>query len=170
MATTTIKARRQLSDLFKEGTEVRFGRDPKTNKPYGKVGPFIDSMGNRAACPENEVAVFVRPPDPLQRDMAMREANAKRARALVKAKRDEESEEHLTILAFLADMGDETLVDYVVLGDVAKRRAEAEREVLSLEEWKEMDAYQDAMRQFEGMSDEAREGRCSGPRSTARTT
>jgi hypothetical protein len=149
-----IKARRALDDLFSEGVEVRFGKDPETNKPKGWIGPFLDSQGDRKPCPPDQINVWVRPADPLQREMAMREANAKRARAMVKAKRDEDSEEHLTIMAFLSDMDDETLIDYVVIGDTAKRRADAEREILALEEWKEMDSYQDAMRQFEKMTDE----------------
>ena len=141
-----------------EGVEVRFGKDPETGKPKGWIGPFLKENGHTLVCPEDQIQLFVRPPDPLQRDMAMREANAKRARALVKSKRDHDSEEHLTILAFLADMSEETLIDYVIQSDQNKRRAEAEREVLSLEEWKEMEAYQDAMRQFDEMDPEELEG------------
>lgn len=145
---TNIKARRKLSDLFKTGVEIRFGMDPETGKPAGRVGPFLNSRGDRLSLPDDEVAMFIRPPDPLQREMAMREGQAKRARALIKAKRDEDSEEHLTIMAFLADMSDETLIDYVLMADAGERRTEAEREILSLDEWKEMSSYQDAMRQF----------------------
>jgi hypothetical protein len=155
---TNIKKRRQLSDLFKEGVEVRFGVDPDTGKPIGKIGPFLNSRGERLSCPDDEVAMFIRPPDPLQREQAMREGQAKRARALIKAKRDEESEEHLTIMAFLADMSDETLIDYVLLADQMERRNEAEREILALDEWKDMTSYQDALRQFSDMSPEELEG------------
>lgn len=149
-----IKTRRALSDLFKEGVEVRFGTDPETKKPRGRVGPFEDENGKSIPPSPGEVQMYVRPPDPLQRDLAMRDASAKRARAIVKAKRDEDSEEHLTILAFLADMSDETLIDYVLLADMSTRQGEAEREILALDEWKEMTAYQDAMRQFENMKTE----------------
>jgi hypothetical protein len=145
---TNIKARRLLSDLFKEGTEVRFWKGE--DGPTGKIGPFVDEKtGKKIPVKEGkEVAMFIRPPDPVQRDMAIRSAQAKRAAAMVKAKRDEDSAEHLTIMAFLADMSDETLIDYVVIGDIAERRQEAEREVLSRDEWKDMTQYQDAMRQF----------------------
>lgn len=143
-----IKARRKLSDLFKRGTEVRFGVDPETGKPVGKVGPFLNSRGDRLSCPDDEVAMFIRPPDPLQREQALREGQAKRARALVKAKRDEDSEEYLTIMAFLADMSDESLIEYVLTSELGERQSEAEREVLALDEWKDMPEYQDAMRQF----------------------
>lgn len=153
-----IKARKRLSDLFKKGVEIRFGTDPDSGEPRGWIGPFKDSAGGRQPCPDDQVAMFIRPADPLQREMAMREANAKRARALVKSKRDEDSEEHLTIMAFLADMEDETLIDYVLVSDAGARRTEAEREVLASPDWKDMDAYQDAMRQFEEMSPEDLEG------------
>lgn len=153
---TNIKARRLLSELYREGQEVRFSRGP--DGPVGKIGPFNDERGKRIKPKDDEVAMFVRPPDPVQRDMAMRAAQGKRAAALVKAKRDENSEEYLTIMAFLADMSDDTLIDYVVMSDTNTRRAEAEREVLGLEEWKDMTAYQDAMAGFEGMDEAELEG------------
>ena len=148
-----IKARRQLSELYRQGEEIRFSKGPN-GKPEGKIGPFVDDRGNRIKPAEGVVAMFIRPPDPVQRDMAMRAAQGKRAAALVKAKRDENSEEYLTIMAFLADMSDETLIDYVIMSDTGLRRNEAEREVLGLDEWKDMTAYQDAMAGFEGMPEE----------------
>lgn len=151
---TNIQARRRLSDLFKEGVEIRFGVDPETGKPKGKIGPFLNTRGDRASLPDTEVAMFIRPPDPLQREQAMREGQAKRARALIRSKRDVESEEHLTIMAFLAELSDESLIDYVILGDTQERRADAEREILALDEWKDMPQYQDAMRQFSEMEPE----------------
>jgi len=153
-----IKARRRLSDLYKVGVEVRFGRDPD-GKPIGKIadtgeGYFVDGDGKRPPLAEDEVAMWICPPSPLQRDMAQRDAQAARARALVKTKRDENSEEHLTTLAFLSDMSDETLVDYVLLSDTDTRRNDATREVLAEEEWGDLTALQDAMRQFEEMEPE----------------
>lgn len=154
-----IQARRKLSELYKKGVEVRFGLDPETGEPVERIGPFIsEETGRRIPPTEDDVVVFVRPPDPLQRDMAIREGNARRARAVVKAKRDEDSEEHLTIMAFLADMSDDTLIDYVLLGEESLRMAEAQREILALEEWKDMEAYQDAMRQFDEMDADELEG------------
>ena len=149
-----IKARRLLSDLYKTGVEVRFSKE----KPEGEIGPFLDDNGRRIPPRDDEVAMFVSPPDPVQREMAMRAAQAKRAASLVRAKRNEDSEEHLTIMAFLADMSQETLIDYVIIGDAATRRNEAEREVLALEEWKDMTAYQDAMREFLDKDPEELEG------------
>lgn len=155
---TNIKSRRLLSELFKTGVEIRFGADENGNT-VGKVGPFVDDDGRPIPRKEGrEVAMFVRPPDPLQREMAMRSAQAKRAASLVRAKRDEDSEEHLTILAFLADMSDETLVEYVLAAEQMERHSEAEREVLGLDEWKDFTALQDAFREYEDKEPEELEG------------
>jgi hypothetical protein len=144
---TNIRQRRRLSELFRTGVEIRF--IATDSGPQGRIGPFVDpDSGRKIPAGDGDVCMFIRPPDPVQRDMALREANAKRARALVKAKRDEDSEEYLTAMAFIVDMESETLIDYVLMGDAGTRRGDAEREVLALEEWKDMTAYQDSMRQF----------------------
>lgn len=151
---TNIKARRLLSDLFKQGQEVRFGVDDQGN-PVGRVGPFVNDKGKKIPLKDGqEVAMWVQPPDPVQRDMAIRAGQGKRAAALVRAKRHEDSEEHLTILAFLADMSEDTLIEYVLAGDTIERHNEAEREVLARDEWKDMTQYQEAMRQFLDMTEE----------------
>jgi len=148
-----IKARRKLSDLYKTGVEIRFGPG-EDGKPVGRIaeggeGPFVDSDGKPIPPTEADVAMWVQPPSPLQREMALRDAQAARAKALVRAKRNEESEEHLTVMAFLADMDDETLIDYVLINDADTRRNEATREVLSGKEWEDMTSYSDAIRQFD---------------------
>lgn len=153
---TSIKQRRKLSDLYKQGVEVRFTLD-EDGKPRGTVGPFENSEGKYKPAEESDVCMYVRPPSPLQREMALRDGQAARARALINAKRKTDSEEHLTILAFLADMSDETLVDYLLVNDTQERQQDAMRDVLSRDEWKDMTDYQDAMRQFDEMSDEEKE-------------
>jgi hypothetical protein len=148
-----IKARRKLSDLYKTGVEVRFGPNAE-GVPEGKIsGPegFADPPG------EHDVQVWVQPPSPLQREMALRDAQASRARALVRAKREEDSEEHLSILAFLADMGEETLVDYVLMQNMDTRKNEAQRDVLGDSKWDKIVEYQEAMRQFDEMPEEERD-------------
>lgn len=152
-----IKARRALSDLFKQGTEIRFGPGPD-GKPLGEIGPFLRESGERLPPSDDQVVMWITPADPVQREQALREANARRAASIVRAKTDKESEEHLTAMAFLVDMSDETLVDYVIIGDSNMRMAQAEREVLSDEEWKDMASYQDAMRQFQEMDASELEG------------
>lgn len=143
-----IKARQKLSALYRKGVEVRFGPDGGRIAPGGE-GTFKDSDGNPIPVGEDEVAMWVQPPSPLQREQALREGQAARARALVKAKRDEDSGEHLTVMAYLADMNHETLIDYVLLSEQDSRQSEATRDILAREEWKDVTAYQDALRQFE---------------------
>jgi hypothetical protein len=132
-----LQARRKLSELYKKGVEVRFGPDG------GRIGPFEEPAA------EDEVALYVAPPSPLQREQALRDAQAKRARALIATKREEESEEHLTSKAFLAEMSLPTLIDYVLIADQEERRAEAIRDVLAQDEWNDISALQDALRQFD---------------------
>lgn len=140
-----LQARRKLSELYRKGIEVRFGPDGYRIGRQADTGlpPFDDPLR------EDEVAVWVCPPSPLQRDQAMRDAQAAKARALIKAKRDENSEEHLTTLAFLAEMSHETLIDYVLEGERDEREREAMRDVLGEDEWKDITELQDALRQFD---------------------
>lgn len=140
-----IKARRKLSDLYARGVEVRF------NAEGGHMGPFEEPAG------EDEVAVWVAPPSPLQREMALRDANAARAKALLRLRRDEESEEYLTSRAFVAEMGDDTLVEYLLMHENERRQSEAMRDVLAQDEWKDFAALQDAMLQYESGELEADE-------------
>lgn len=151
---TNIKARRALSDLYKQGVEVRFSVDPDTGKPVGKIGPFENTDGKYKPPHADEIALYVRPPSPLQREMAMRDGQARRARALINAKRKEDSEEHLTIMAFLADMSDDTLLEYVLINDAQERQQEAMRDVLGRDDWKDITDLQEALRQFSEMSEE----------------
>lgn len=138
-----IAARRKLSELYVRGVEVRFDADG------GHVGPFEDDEGKRIPLGEDQVAVWVQPPSPVQRDMALRDAQAERARALLRTMRDSESEEYLTAQVFVAEMDDATLVDYILLHESEQRRQEAARDVLGRDEWKDFASYQDAMRKFD---------------------
>lgn len=151
-----IKARRKLADLYKKGVEVRFGKDAN-DQTYGKVGPFVDDEGNAILPAEDEVSIWVQPPSPLQREQALRDAQASRSRALVRAHRDQDSPEYLTAMSFLVEMDDETLIDYVLIADTESRRQDAMREVLGMKEWEDMLSYTDAMRQFDEMTEEERE-------------
>lgn len=157
-----IKARRRLGDLYKKGVEVRFGPGPD-GEPVGRVAPmgkdarvgyFLDGEGSPLPLGHGEIQMWVQVPSPLQREQAMRDAQAARARSLIRAKRNEDSEEHLTIMAFLADMSEDTLADYVLQADTDTRRNDAIREVLGEKEWEDMTSIQDALRQFEEMPPE----------------
>lgn len=132
-----IKARRKLEELYAIGVEVRFDAEG------GHKGPFDEPPSDDA------VAMWLTPPSPLQRESSLREANAARARALLRIRRDEDSEEYLTAKAFLSEMSDETLIDYLILHEGDERRQEAIRDVLARDEWKDITDLQDAMRQFD---------------------
>src|SRR5438445_1854692 len=138
-----IAARRKLSELYVRGVEVRFDADG------GHVGPFEDDDGKPVPLSTDQVAVWVQPPSPLQREMAMRDAQAQRARSLLRTLRDSEAEEYLTGTVFVAEMDDATLVDYILLHESEQRRQEAIRDVLDRDEWSDVVAYQDAMRKVE---------------------
>lgn len=141
-----IAARKKLSALYARGVALRFTPE----------GPrFADPEINRGAFPEgdepgpDDVEVWIGPPNPHQREMALREGTAARARALLKVKNDPESEEHLTTKAFLADMSFETLVDFMVVNGQQERLSEAMRSVLGEDEWENFSELQDAMRQYD---------------------
>lgn len=142
-----IQARKKLAALYAKGLEVRFGPDPngnpKISMPDNFEGPVSEPPG------PDDIQMWVQPPSPLQREEAMRAAQAARAKALVRAKREKDSEEHNTIMAFLADMSDETLIEYVLLQDRDSRKADAMREVLGEDEWKDMASFQDIARSYD---------------------
>lgn len=133
-----IKARRKLSDLYATGVEVRF------DAQGGHVGPFTEPIA------DEDLAVWVQAPSPLQREQAMRDANAARAKSSLRVRRkDEESEEYLTAQVFVSEMSNDTLIEYLLEYDAEKRQAEAMRDVLSKDEWKDFSSLQDAMRKYE---------------------
>lgn len=148
-----IKTRRKLSDLYKTGAEARFGMGldgrPVEHLPESGEGLILGEDGQPLPLGPDEVQVWLQPPNPLQREMALRDAQASRAKSLVRAKREVDSEEHLTVLAFLADMSDDQMIEYVLLQDQDERRSDAIREVLGEEEWKDITALQDALRQYD---------------------
>lgn len=148
MANTMITARRKLTELYRSGVEVRFGVN-EAGERVGRIGPFKDEDGVPIPRAEDEISVWVQAPSPLNREMALRDAQAARAKALVRAKRDEESEEYLTSKAFLVDMTDETLIEYVLLGGQDERQNDAIREILADKEWEDITAYRDALRKFQ---------------------
>lgn len=153
-----IKARKKLSALYQRGVEVRFGpgQDPRFGKADEHKGMIVGEDGRPLPVGADDIQLWVCPPSPLQREMAIRDAQAARAKSLVRAKRNLESEEHLTIMAFLVDMDFETLVDYVLLSSTDERRDQAVREILGNDDWKDITALQDAMRQFDELIEEGR--------------
>lgn len=141
-----IAARRKLGELYEKGEELRFDAEGAVRGPFNEEaqrhGPFEDPCG------ADEVAVWVTNPHPLQRDMALRDAQAARARAVLAVRRDKESLEYLTALSFLSEMSDDTLVEYVLVSGDDTRRQDAERDVLAQEEWSNISELQDSWRHY----------------------
>lgn len=137
-----IAARKKLSALYDRGRAVRFGPEGSRIAPNGRFDAE-DPLG------EDEIELWIAPPNPHQKEMSLREAQASRARSLLRVKRDQESEEHLTAMAFLADMDKETLVFYLLEAGEDGRTQAAIREVLAEKEWENIDELRDAMTQFE---------------------
>jgi hypothetical protein len=69
---SNIAKRRKLEELFARGTEVRFNSDGV----------------NRGDPKDDDLVVWVTPPSPLQREQAVRDAQADRARLMLRIKRD----------------------------------------------------------------------------------
>jgi len=71
---------------------------------FGPAGPRIAVAENgkfpvEDVLADEELEVWVAPPNPQQREMALRDAQAARARSLLRARKDEDSEEYLTSMA-----------------------------------------------------------------------
>ena len=137
MSTRNLKARRKLSALYERGAELRFGPNGPIEGPFD--GPPSDDV----------VAMWVGPPSPLQREMALRDAQASRAKALLRMRTDNDSEERLTGLAFLSEMSMDTLIDYILQHDSEDRRGEAVRDVLRQDDWKDITSLQEAFRPYD---------------------
>ena len=129
---TRIEKRKRLSALFEIGKPVRFGV-------------------NGVDMPEHpdDVVVWVGPPNPFQRDMALRDSQGARARAMLEARDEVHSDQHVNARLFLSGLDLDALLDYVLSVDEMDRLAEARREVLQEPEWKDFNELRDAMRLFD---------------------
>lgn len=148
-----IRPRKRLSALYDMGVEIRFTpTGPKV--PESGKGLLVDENNKPVPVGPEDVQMWCQPPSPFQKEMAMRDGQAARARALVRVRRDKESEEHLTVMAYLTEMSDETMVDYVLQSTSDQRRDEALRDILALKEWENFEELRDAMRLYDEMSEE----------------
>lgn len=136
---TRIEKRKRMSALFDRGDYVYF-----TATEDGT--PIIRESKEQAE--PGDMKIWVRPANPLQREMVVREAQAARARALVSSK-DPESKDWINVRAFVVQLSQESLVDYVIDLDESDRVSEARRDVLKEPEWEDFNALRDAMRQYE---------------------
>lgn len=130
---TSIQKRKRLQALFERGDYVRFN----------------DEGLNSGDDTPDDIRIWVGPPSPLQREMAIREAQGARSRAMLEARSEENSSQYLNARAFLASLDMDALVDYVMDLDDADRYGRARREVLMEKEWDDFNSLRDAMRQYE---------------------
>ena len=148
---TRITSRQRLSALYAKGCGIRFTRDGV------KLANHEDPPGSHRfvftdedhAVGDDGVEMWVASPNPFHREQALRDAQAARARALLRVKQNPDSEEYLTARAFLADLSLDSLIDYVILSDSDARTNDAIRSVLAEPEWENFDELRDAMRQYE---------------------
>ena len=132
---TSIQKRKRLQALFERGGYVRFNES-------GVLGKDDDDT-------DDVIKIWVGPPSPFQREMAIREAQASRSRAMLEARNKEDSSQYVNARAFLTGLPNEELADYVLDLDEAERMSKARREVLLEKEWEDFTSLRDAMRQFE---------------------
>lgn len=135
---TRIEKRKRLDALFDRGSYVRFNGDSE-----GRV--IVDPIDQK----DSDVQIWVGPPSPLQREMAIREAQAGRARVMLDARDKEDSPQWLAIRGFICGLNLEALLDYIVGLDDSDYIAQARREVLVAKEWDDFNSLRDSIRQYE---------------------
>lgn len=130
--TATIQKRKKFAALFERGRLVHFTPEGEVPKPT-----------------PDSVSIWVGPPNPLQREQAIRDAQAARSRAVLSARRQEEGSEYVTARAFVEGLTVEALIDYVIMMEEPETLSEARREVLSESEWEDFNSLRDSMREYE---------------------
>lgn len=137
---TNIQKRRRLSALYERGKEVRFGANEQGE-------PIIKTDDDPKS--DDDVVIYVGPPSPLHREMAIREAQAERARVMLEARSKEDSTQYVVARSFLQSLGMDALIDYVLEIDEPEVMSQARREVLLEKEWEDFNQLRDTMRRFE---------------------
>lgn len=135
---TRIEKRKRLETLFDRGSYVRFNADDEA-RPV--VNPSEEN--------ESDVLIWVCPPSPLQREMAVREAQAGRALVMIDARDKDGSPQWLTVRGFVHGLKVDSLIDYVLDLDETEHLSQARRDVLVQKEWDDFNALRDAMRQYD---------------------
>jgi hypothetical protein len=131
--TNNIEKRRRLSELYVKGKDVHFNEG----------GVVAD--GDEA---DDDIVVWVQPPDPFQREEAIRSAQAAKARARITAK-EPDSQTALEVEELLSELDESDLCEFLVDQMVGELRPRAIRDVLGREEWEDFTALQDSMREWE---------------------
>lgn len=131
---TNIEKRRRLSELYSNGGEVRFNK----NGVVDDDNPETDV----------DVVVWVQPPNPLQREEAIRAGQAARSRVTL-ASKDESTERGVEVTSFVEELTNEQVVDYIINAESRDFRSRAIRDVLSDDDWKDFTSLQDSLREWE---------------------
>lgn len=134
---SSIEKRKRLEALFDRGDYVRLNRDANGR-------PVINSEES-----PGDMRIWVGPPSPLEREMAVREAQAARARVMIDARDNHDSQTWLTIQNFVRSMKRDALVDYILELDENEHFSQARRDVLQQKEWEDFNSFRDAMRQWD---------------------
>lgn len=137
---TRIEKRKKLDALFDRGGYVRLKSDSQGR-------PIVETEVESTS--KDDVLVWVGPPSPLQREMAIRDAQAARARAVLEARNHEGSTQWVTIRAFVASLVTEDLIEYIAGLDETDYIAQARRDVLIEKQWDDFNQLRDAMRNYE---------------------
>jgi hypothetical protein len=132
---TNLQKRRRLDALYERGSEIRFGDGG------------LKSEG--AAEAPDDIVLWITPPSALQREQAVREAQAARARQLLMLKRDPDSIPGAVTDQYIEEMELDMLIEYLSDMNDAEIQSEATRNVMAKEEWEDMDALRDSIRQWE---------------------
>lgn len=133
-----IEKRKRLESLFDRGGYVRLNVDTEGR-------PIVEPESHD----ESDILIWVGPPSPLQREMAIREGQARRARVMLDARDREDSDTWLTIHNFVRGLSMGALVDYVLELDEQEHYSQARRDILQQKEWEDINQLRDAMRQYE---------------------
>lgn len=133
-----IEKRKRLDALFDRGAYVRFNSDADGR-------PVIEPETHD----ESDMLIWVAPPSPFQREMAVREAQASRARTMIDARDNEDSTTWVTIHNYIRQLTTNVLIDYVLDLDDTEYLTQARRDVLQQKDWEDFNALRDAMRAYE---------------------
>jgi hypothetical protein len=129
-----IEKRKRLEKLFERGRYVCFNAD-------GSVADSDDGQWVER--------IYVASPNPFQRDQAMREGQAARARITLDARENSGSTDWVTIRSFISGLTHSDLVEFILNSKAVERLNDARREVLQEDEWDDFNQLRDSMRQYE---------------------
>lgn len=131
---TNIEKRRRLAALYERGTDVRFNEDG-----------VVEDEEDRS---DDDVVLWVQPPNSLQREQAMRAAQSAKTRVNLAVK-DEDSDAYLEAALMAHNLDADGKRNYLLEAQMGDFRQRAIRDVLADDEWSDFSTLQDSMREWE---------------------